>query len=86
MPAADREAVAVPADWRRSAWGLFLVCIGAIGVVTSLSAVTPAGLAFGAGMLLIGWAMGLTDHIIEREQQRLTTRLRTWLDRDDARA
>jgi len=87
VPAPDRETQAVPADWRRSAWCLFVGCIGTIGVATSYAAVSSAGLAFGAGMLLIGWAMGLSDHILANEQQRLTTRVRSWLSRDhDPRA
>lgn len=82
MPAPDdRRTQEVPADWRRSAWCLFLICIGAIGVATSYAAVSSAGLAFGAGMLLIGWAMGLSDHILASEQDRLTDRLRNLVSR-----
>jgi len=48
---------------------------------TAAAAVSSAGLAFGAGMLLIGWAMGLSDHILASEQDRLTDRLRNLVSR-----
>lgn len=82
MPAPDRRTRPVPADWRRSAWGLFLALLGAsfvlatAGLPLSVEAARLAG-----GGLLVGWGLGLTDHIVEREHERLSDRLRNLVSR-----
>lgn len=88
MPSNDRETVEVPADDRRSAWGLFLAALGAVFVAgaTAMAGLTqPVTYATGGG-LLVGLGLGLTDHVVEREQRRLSSRLRDWLHNRDARA
>lgn len=79
----ERETRAVPADWRRSAWGLFLALLGASFVVaTAPMPLTPASAQLIGGGLLIGLGMGLTDHVVGREHERLTTRIRNWINHD----
>lgn len=83
MRARDRETRAVPADWRRSAWGLFLALLGASFVAAGVGAAgltSPLTYAAGGG-LLVGLGLGLTDHIVEREHERLLDRLRNLVSR-----
>jgi len=83
----DRETAEVPVDWRRSVWGLFLALIGASFVVAAVPIpLTSSAAWLVGGGLLIGLGMGLTDHVIEGEQRRLTTRLRDRFSNDDSRA
>ncbi len=72
----------MPADWRRSAWGLFLALLGASFVVVTVPVLTPTAAQLIGGGLLIGLGMGLTDHVIEREHERLATRIRNWIKHD----
>jgi len=78
----DRRTRKVPADWRRSAWGLFLVLFGASFVfeATGLPLSVETAWLVGGG-LLIGLGLGLTDHILEAEQRRLSDRLRNLVSR-----
>jgi uncharacterized membrane protein len=72
----------VPADWRRSAWGLFLVLLGLSFVLATAGvAVTVEAAQLVGGGLLIGLGMGLTDHIVGREHERLSDRLRNLVSR-----
>lgn len=82
MPAPDRRTREVPADWRRSAWGLFLVLLGASFVLATVgTALTVEAARLVGGGLLIGLGMGLTDHIVGREHERISDRLRTLVSR-----
>lgn|GEM_PF-6728327 len=86
--AENRETVDVPADWRRSAWGLFLALLGASFIAAGAGAVgltSPVVYAAGGG-LLVGLGVGLTDHVVEREQSRRIAQLRERFSSDDSRA
>lgn len=81
VSAADtRETESVPADWRRSAWGLLVGLVGFAFASANWPA-SASALAFGGGMLLVGLAVGWTDHIVAREQRRLTETLRNYVSR-----
>jgi hypothetical protein len=82
VPAPDRRTRSVPADWRRSAWGLFLALLGASFVLATVGTVlTVEAARLVGGGLLIGLGMGLTDHIVAAEHERLTDRLRNLVSR-----
>jgi choline-glycine betaine transporter len=84
---ADRETVEQPADWRRSAWGLLIGILGIGGVLSAgIGALSASVLTFGAGMLLLGLAIGWTDPVIAHKQRRLRGRLRDRFSSNDSRA
>lgn len=87
MPDDDRETAEVPADWRRAAWGCGIVLIGAVASMgAAAGGVSIEAVRFGAGMLLVGLGAGWTDHLIAREQERMTARARSWLNQHVPRA
>jgi hypothetical protein len=82
VPAPDRRTRPVPADWRRSAWGLFLALLGLSFVLTTTGlAMSAEATRLIGGGLLIGLGFGLTDHILAAEQDRLSDRLRNLVSR-----